>query len=176
MTGQVPTPLSATVRGLPPALVISSVAIFGPGEAGWNATATDVEPPPGITAVPGAPTLNSAALAPVIAKGGVNVMLTASLLPSVTVAAALEPGATVLKSIDAGVTESPAVPTPDNGIDTVPLLELATTSVALFGPTAVGWKVTVTVVVPAAPVGSAVAPGNPTENDGASAPAIVNGV
>ena len=47
MAAHAPTPVSDTVRVVPPTLVICSVAFFVPGPAGWNDTATDVVPPPG---------------------------------------------------------------------------------------------------------------------------------
>src|SRR5438034_1608387 len=100
ITGHVPMPINGTLRGEPPALVICSVALFEPDVAGWNDTATAVDPPGPTMVVPGAPTLKSAAFAPTMANGGVNVMLTASLLPIVSVVPELDPGGTVPKSMD----------------------------------------------------------------------------
>ena len=142
IAGQVPKPVSATVRVVPPEVVIDSVALFGPGVAGWNDTETDVLAPPSSDVTPGAPAENSAAFGPVTANGGVRVTPVASVFAIVTGDEVLAPGARTPKSIVVGETVKPPDPVPLNGTETDPALVLVTTSDAAFAPVSTGWNVT----------------------------------
>jgi len=150
MAGQVPTPVSATVRAVPPEVVITSDALLGPGVAGWNETASEVLAPPSSEVTPGAPAAKSAAFAPVMANGGVSVMPVASVFVIVTGDEAFEPGGTVPKSTLVGDIVRPPEPVPLKRMVTLPALVLVTTSDAVFAPLSTGWNETGIVAVPPA--------------------------
>src|SRR5262249_6162905 len=138
---------------------ISSVAVLPPGVAGWNATATEVDPLPAIVVVDGAPTVKSAASVPVIENGGVRTAGVASVLVIVSVAFAVVPGDTGPKSTGDGDSDKPPAPLPVRGIVTVPAALLVIVSDADCVPLTSGWNVTFKLVD--APAGSVVAPKAP---------------
>src|SRR5262245_984215 len=169
IAGHAADPVSATDRVPPLTLVTASVALFGPGVAGWNDTTSGVVSEPPRNDVPGAPTLNEPESGPVIANGGVSVtLLTGSVFAIVSVVGVVEPGATVPKSNDDGVTMMPVMAFPASGTLIVPAAELVTVSIADFCPVVVGWNVTGKVAV--APKASVVAVGVPAMKSPASAP------
>ena len=135
-------PVSATVRVVPPAVVIDNVAFLGPGVAGWNDTETDVLAPPSSDVTPGAPAAKSAAFVPLTANGGVSVTPVASVFVIVTVDEVLDPGVSTPKSTVVGDTVNPPDPVPLNGTEIEPELVLVTTSEADFKPVSSGWNVT----------------------------------
>ena len=150
-------------------LVTCSVALFGPGVAGWNVTTSGVVSEPPRNVVPGAPTLNEPASLPVIAKGGVSVtLLVGSVFSIVSVVGVDEPGDTVPKSTDGGETEMPVIAVPSRRTASVPASELVMVNIADLWPVVTGWNVTVAVVV--APPASVVAAGVPAAKSAASGP------
>src|SRR6185295_9155431 len=140
---QMAFPASETVRMPPLALEMVSVAAFEPRVAGWNATATVAAAPGARVVALGAATVNSPALAPSIANGGVSVTGAGSLFVIVTVADDTDPSAAAPKSIAAGVTAIPGVPAPLNAIEGEPPSALAIASVATNAAAVVGWNPTV---------------------------------
>ena len=90
--------MSETVRTLPAALVIDSVALLPPADVEWKPTATEVDSPPASAVAPGTPTLNSLAFVPAIANGSVSVAGAASSFVIVIDAAADAPMSTEPKS------------------------------------------------------------------------------
>src|SRR6185369_1083409 len=169
MAGQAAIPLNGMDCDPPWTLVTCSVALFGPGVAGWNVTTSGVVSEPPRNVVPGAPTLNEPASLPVIAHGGVSVtLLSGSVFSIVNVVGVDEPGDTVPKSTDGGDTEMPVIAVPSSATVTVPASELVRMSIADLWPVVSGWKVTGIVVV--APPASVVAASVPAAKSAASAP------
>ena len=138
IAGQVPIPVSATVRVVPPEVVMDTTALFGPGIAGWNETAIAVLAPPSSKVTPGAPAEKSAAFVPVTENGGVSVTPVASVFVIVTVDDPVDPGVRVPKSTVVGETIKPPDPMPLSGMEIDPALVLVTTSDADFVPLSSG--------------------------------------
>src|SRR5438132_7298151 len=113
MAGQAEAPVSDTVRTLPGTLEMVSVALFPPGAIGVKPTTTDVDCPPPSVVAPGMPTLNSAALGPVIWNGVASVTaFDGSSFVIVTELVADAPISSDANAIDAGVTLIPAAAMP----------------------------------------------------------------
>ena len=138
MAGQADEPDSDTLRTLPAALVMASVALFPPAAVGTKPTTSDVDSPPASVVAPGMPTLNSPGLAPVIWNGGDSVTGdVGSSFEIVTELVADAPISSDPKSIDDGVTLMPGVATPVSATVGAPP-GLAIVAVADFPPAAEG--------------------------------------
>src|SRR6185295_3848504 len=94
-------PVSDTAAD-PPSLAMLSVALFAAGNAlvGWKVTVTVVDAPDASVVVPGAPTENWSAFAPLTVNGVVSVTLEPLALVMVMVVNELPPTVTVPKSND----------------------------------------------------------------------------
>src|SRR5438270_11627620 len=104
IAGHAAVPSRSTVALPPLLLAIVSNALFGPSVAGVKTMPTVVDPVPPIDVVPGAPTANCNASAPVITNGGVSVIGAVLKFAIVTSALPDDPSGTDPKSCGAGVT------------------------------------------------------------------------
>jgi hypothetical protein len=167
-------PDSAIDRVPPFVLDTRSVALLAPRVVGWNVTVVVVSPAGATVVDAGAATLNCAASAPLMVKGGASVTSVGFPLAMTTDLEAVAPVSTAPKSIVVGETEIPGRPVPLKPTTSEPAFELVIGSVALFAPSESGWKVTLIVAVSPGP--SVVVDGAPAANDDASVPVTASGV